>query len=143
MTDANGCPLAGVDVPLHSTHPSIPDTVKDTFQINSFTGSSYSVDPNGVPSCAVRYSSRFRGLHPRPPEKPKCEEGFRLIETVTQTSWMGSKNEWEVQRVIFNDTAIIEAGIDTTTVNLDAFSSFSPRRRLTPSPSRPGQPDVR
>ena len=124
VTDANGCPLAGVDVPLHSTHPSIPETVKDTFQINSFTGSSYSVDPNGVPSCAVRYSKQVsRAPSATPPEKPKCDEGFRLIETVTQTSWMGSKNEWEVQHVIFNDTAIIEAGIDTTTVNLDAFSS--------------------
>ena len=125
VTDANGCPLAGVDVPLHASHPSVPETVKDTFQINSFTGSSYSVDTNGVPSCAARYSVKQVSRAPSAisPEKPKCDEGFRLIETVTQTSWMGSKNEWEVQHVIFNDTAIIEAGIDTTTVNLDAFSS--------------------
>ena len=85
--------------------------------------------------------SRFRGLHPRPPEKPKCEEGF--IETVTQTSWMGSKNEWEVQHVIFNDTAIIEAGIDTTTVNLDAFSSHILARRRLTCVALGGQPDVR
>ena len=58
-----------------------------------------------------------------PRAKPECTSGFRLLEVLTQTSINGNKNEWAVKHVVFDDAAIVAAGINTTTVNATAFSA--------------------
>ena len=48
------------------------------------------------------------------PSKPTCPIGYRLLETVTQTSTNGATNEWYAAHVVYNDTtnaALYSAGL--------------------------------
>jgi hypothetical protein len=107
VTDANGCTLADVDVPGVAADSATPLTSIKTFVISAPTNTQYDLDNvTGIDSCTKLYAPNHATLAPPAtvPSKPVCPAGYRLMETVTQTSTNGATNEWYVAHIIYNDT---------------------------------------
>jgi len=107
VTDANGCRLAEAEVPAVATSSTTPSTNIGAFSISATTSTRYFFDNiTGIDSCTKLYAPAYATVAPAAtaPSKPVCPTGYRLMESVTQTSTNGATNEWYVAHIIYNDT---------------------------------------